>query len=93
MKKLTKNLRKYFFIEPKVVDYVAGTIGDEKKLVPVVEYTVWHGRYMSIPFGRKRITVIYGLDFTIFSDPIRATDHMLMQKRLYKHAVVSRYKK
>lgn len=89
MKKLTKNLKKYFFIEPKIVNYIHG----EYKLIPVIEYTVWHGRFITVPIGLKRITIIYGLDFTVFDDPIRATDHLMMQKRLYKHAVVSKYKK
>ncbi len=89
MTKLTKNLKKYFFIEPKIVNYIHG----ENKLIPVVEYTVWHGRFITIPIWRMRITLIYGLDFTIFDDPIRATDNLIMQKQLYKHAVISKYKK
>ena len=84
--RLYKNLKKYFYIEHEVIDYTPD-------LVPVIEYTVWHGRFITIPLFRMRFTILYGLDFTVFSDPKRATDHLITQKNLYKHAVRSKYKK
>lgn len=84
--RLYKNLKKWFYIEHEVVGY-------DEVMKPILEYTVWHGRFITLPIWRLRITVLYGLDFTVFSDPKRATDHLIMQKNLYKHAVRSKYKK
>lgn len=81
-----KKLKKWFYIEHEVVSY-------KHDLTPVLEYTVWHGRFITVPIWRMRITVIYGLDFKLFNDPIRATEYLIEQKQMYKHAVRSKYKK
>lgn len=86
MRGLYKNLKKYYYIEHEVVGY-------GQNLVPILEYTVWHGRFITIQIGRRRFTILYGLDFTVFNDPKRATEHLIMQKNLYKHAVRNKWKK
>jgi len=87
MKRLYRKLKKWYYIENEVVGY-------DPNLVPILEYTVWTGRFITIPIFRMRFTVLYGLDFKIFvNDPIKATAYLILQKRLYKHAVTSKYKK
>lgn len=92
--RIYKNLKKWFYIEHEVVDYTATLLPDgTKQLTPVLEYTVWHGRFITLPLWRLRVTVIYGLDFKLFNDPVRASEFLIEQKTLYKHAVRSKYKK
>lgn len=76
MKKISKKLKRWFYIEP---------IG--------IEYFVWYARFVTVPIFGVRYTVIYGLDFEVFTDIKLATDYLNAQKRIYKLALTLKYRR
>lgn len=88
MKRLYKNLKKYYYIE---TDVVVSMISGVKQ--QVVEYTVWYARFTTIPIFGLRYTVIYGLDFEKFADIKSANEFVKLQKLIYKTAIKSKYRK
>ena len=83
MNRLTKNLKKYFFIETSSYKLPGMDVYTTK-------YTVWYAHYITfLVFGRK-ITVIIGLDHSVADNMADAKKFMNQQKQLYKTAVLSK---
>jgi hypothetical protein len=51
------------------------------------EHIVWYGRFTTVPILCFKVTIIYGLDFEIFTDLRLAEDFLKIQKRIYKIAL------
>ena len=81
MRRLTKNLKKYYYIEPLTVK-----IG--KMDVYKAEFMVWYANFVTIPLFGRRYTVIIGLNYELFKDFDAASKFMDTQKMLYKLALI-----
>ena len=73
MRRLNRNLRRFFYVEPLGSEFIA-----------------WFARFVTIPFFGRRYTVIYGLDFEVFSDIKQAHECIKIQKKVYKIALLCR---
>lgn len=82
MKKLTKNLKKYFYIETVSEKIKSGNYR--------AKYMVWYANYITIPIFGRKYTVIFGLNHYVTSDINEAEEFIKQQKMLYKMALLSK---
>ena len=83
MSRLTKNLKKYFFIE-------TASLKLKGMQIYQANYIVWYPNYFTfLIFGRK-YTVIFGLNHYMTGDITEANRFIKEQKMLYKVALLSK---
>ena len=84
MKKLSKKIRKWFYIETISIR----TKNDKF----TASYMVWYPNFITIPIFWRRYTFIIGLNFHLFNDITAANEFLELQKLLYKTALIKKLK-